>query len=134
MGRPPRRVHKLTPQQRKEVYEAFEDYITHTDHPLPAEFVATDPTATKYWVTKHNLEDWPEFRDLCDRAYAKQEMHLVRAGMTNNQQTTMSIFLLKQHWLGYRDRFDNDITSKGEKITFMNTVPRPEKEDRKRGS
>lgn len=126
MSRKPRlpsRSEKLTPEQRKEVYEAFCDYIVYTDDPNVAGFVSSDDVALKHWVTQDNMYDWPEMNELTKRAIAKSEAYLLQKGM-GGQGTAMAIFRLKQPRFGYRDKFEQDLTSNGEKITFANAVPR----------
>lgn len=111
-------------EQRQEVLEAYCQFIDENDDPHAAAFVVQDPVARKYFVSKENLYDWPEFRQFTDRALAKQELYWRDKGK-NGQATAMSIFVLKQPQLGYRDRFENDVTSNGEKVQFQNNLPRP---------
>lgn len=118
---------KVSYEERAEIHAAFENYITDHDDPRLSGFLANDPVALKYWVTPEDMEDWTEMELLLRRAHIKQEDYLNQKGM-NGQATAMSIFRLKQPWHGYRDRFEQDISSGGEKITFINSVPRPEVE------
>lgn len=121
---------KLKPWQRQEIKAAFVKYIEDTDDPNIAAFVSFDPVAIKHKVTKSDMYDNKHFDALTKRAITKQEAYLLKQGMSN-QNVTMAIFRLKQPYHGYRDRFEQDITTGGEKITFANTVPRPGKEDKK---
>lgn len=114
---------KVTAPQLKEVLKAFNEYIDEIDDPLIAEFVSMNPVARKYEITQDNIKEWPQLGKLVRILVAKQERYLVRKGM-NGQSTAMSIFRLKQPQLGYRDRVEQDVTTGGEKIKFVNTVPR----------
>lgn len=111
-GRPP----KLTPEQREEVLEAFQDYIQTTDDPTIAGFCAWHEVAIQYWITKDNLYDWGEFSELRKRAIEKQEAYLVKNGGEGKYNPTIAIFRLKQPQHGYKDRTETDITTAGEKI------------------
>lgn len=122
--------HKLKPWQRQEVKAAFVKYIEGTEDPNIAGFVSYDPVAIKYGVTRRDMYDSKYFDPLTKRAITKQEAYLLKVGMAS-QNVTMAIFRLKQPYHGYRDRFEQDITTAGEKITFTNAVPRPGKVDPK---
>lgn len=115
---------KLTPAQREEVRIAYEDYIDEEEDPSAAGFVAYDPTAILYKVNKDNIYDWPELHVLSKRALAKQEHYLLKKGI-GGQGAAMAIFRLKQPNFGYRDKFEQDLTTGGEKLNFANIVPRP---------
>jgi len=69
------------------------------------------------------MNDWLDMAKLMRILLSKQRTYLLRKGM-NSQNVTMSIFRLKQPYHGFRDRFEQDITSQGEPIKFINTVPR----------
>lgn len=114
-GRPP----KVTPEQRVEVYEAFKKFIAYTPDPMLAAFCAWDPVAIKYDIIPANLNDWPEFSLLRNRALIKQEAYLATGAATGKLNPTMCIFRLKQPVHGYKDRVDTDITSGG------NALPAP---------
>lgn len=106
---------KLTTKQQEEVLTAFKNYITDNEDPTVVGFVATDPLAIEYDVTRDNIKDWQEFSPLVKRAIAKQEHFLLKnAGSKYN--ATVAIFRLKQPQHGYSDRIDSDITSGGEKL------------------
>jgi hypothetical protein len=111
-GRPP----KLTPDQRKEVYDALVMYIARTPDPTIVGFVSWDPVPISYDVSDDNINDWEEFSRLRKRAVKKQEAFLLQAGGTGKFHPTMAIFRLKQPVHGYKDRFEQDVTSAGEKI------------------
>lgn len=111
-GRPP----KLTPEQREEVYIALEDYILRTDDPIIPEFVSENEVALQYNVTRDNLNDWGEFSTLIKRAVTKQESYLIKKGGAGKYNPTIAIFRLKQPQHGYKDKFETDITSDGERI------------------
>lgn len=111
-GRPP----KLTPEQRKEVLEAYKLYIQREPDPTTVGFCAWDPVAAKYFLTRHNIEDWSEFSALQQYAIEKQEAYMVKGAITNKLNPTMAIFRLKQPQHGYKDRVDSDVTSNGETI------------------
>lgn len=118
---------KFTPEQIAEIYAALEDYIDGEPDPMIVRFCVFNPVALKYKVLKDNILDMPEFEHLVKFAQQKEEIFLVDAGMETPRSLTMSIFRLKQPRHGYRDRFEQDITTQGEKISFVNTVPRPGK-------
>lgn len=120
-GRPP----KLSKEQQLAAAKAFLDYIDFVDDPIIPDFLANDSVAKGMWLEESNLTTYPIFHRLVKKALKKQESYVLRKGM-NGQSTAMSIFRLKQRAFGYADRFDTDITSNGEKITFVNSVPRPQ--------
>jgi hypothetical protein len=111
-GRPP----KLTSEQRVEVLQAFHDYIARTPDPTVVGFCAFDPVAVNYLITRDNIKDWDEFSPLQKYCIEKQEAYLLQAGGTGKYNPTMAIFRLKQPQHGYKDRFEQDVTSAGEKI------------------
>jgi hypothetical protein len=118
------RPRKFDKEQVTEIKVAFEKYIADTEDPTVEGFLSYDPTALKLWVTKYNMDNYKEFSKLLERAIIKERAYLLSKGM-KGQGTAMSIFRLKQKTHGFSDRFEQDITSKGEKITFTNAVPRP---------
>lgn len=99
-GRPP----KLTPKQKAEVLQAFQDYIRREADPTIVGFVAYDPTPIKYNVTDDNISDWDEFSGLRKRAIKKQEAYLLLGATRGQLNTTMAIFRLKQPQHGYSDK------------------------------
>lgn len=113
VGRPP----KLTPEQKAEVYTAFELYIKRTPDPTIVGFVSWDDVPLNYWVTDDDIDNWEEFYALRKRAIKKQEAFLVEAGGRGKYNPTMAIFRLKQPTHGYKDRIDSDITSGGESLS-----------------
>lgn len=112
MAHPGGRPTKLTPEQRKEVFEAFKLYIERTPDATIVGFCAFDPVGQKYLITKDNIYDWEEFSELRKYAIQKQEAYLVQAGGTGRYNPTMAIFRLKQPQHGYTDR--QDINTQGE--------------------
>lgn len=133
MGREPRKHvrRKFTQEDRKEIHAAFADYIAKHGHPTIAGFVSSNEVALAKGVLKSHIYDWLDFDDLRERCHAKQEAYLLDRGL-NGQSTAMAIFLLKQQNIGYRDKFEQDITTGGERITFTNAVPRPELKGKKK--
>lgn len=130
VGRPP----KLTEEQRKEVYEALEQYIKRTPDPTIVGFVSWDEVPLKYDVTDDNINDWEEFSRLRKRAVKKQEAYLLQAAGTGRFNPTFAIFRLKQPVHGYKDRVEQDITSGGNAIApvlvrFMDGNDTAEKAD-----
>jgi hypothetical protein len=115
-GRPP----KLNEEERKEVLEAFTNYIDIEPDPTIVGFCAWDSVAIQYSITKDNLYDWDEFSELRKRAIEKQEAYLIKNAGKNQYNPTIAIFRLKQPQHGYKDRIDTDITSGGEKIGNLN--------------
>lgn len=116
-------IPKTTKAQRREIAAAYEAFVDANEDPHAASFVVTDPVARKYWVTKDNVYDWGELALITQRALAKQESYWRDKGK-NGQATAMSIFVLKQKQIGYQDRVDQNVTSNGERVTFVNTLPR----------
>jgi hypothetical protein len=106
------------------VHKALERYISATPLPQLAEFIANDSVPLKYKVLVKNINDWREFDNTLKLMDTKAEAYLVKQGMYG-VSPTMVKFLLTQPKFGYRDKSDVDLTSGGEKITFMNSVPRP---------
>lgn len=125
-GHPP----KLNREQQLEAAKAFNEYIDERDDPDIPSFLSYDPVALKLWLTDGNLRHYPIFSRLLNKAHKKTEAYLLHKGL-DGRSTAMSIFRLKQPTFGYRDRFDQDITSNGEKITFVNQVPRADKSNKK---
>src|SRR5882762_222083 len=117
-------------EQVKELLAAFGEYIADTDDPHLAGFISGNPTALKYWLTDEDLDNYIEFRPYVKRALKKTEAYLLTS-RANGPALPMSIFRLKQPYHGYRDRFEQDITSNGEKVQFINSVPRPIKKAEK---
>lgn len=131
-GRPknltPNKKKTIKPQHKVEVFKAFEKFVNTQSNPQIANFVGHNEVAIKYWIDKEDIETWPELKPLLKRAYAKQESFYVSEGVTGTPgAATFSQFILKQPHLKYKDKVEQDITSAGEKITFMNAVPRPGK-------
>lgn len=120
---------KCTPEQRQEILAAFTQYVDDVSYPIIAEFLGDNDTALAYNVTKANLSDWPEFAAQMRRAYYKQETWLVQTGQ-DKRNAAFNMFLLKQPWIGYQDRVQQDITTEGQQIQFINAVPRPPKDDK----
>lgn len=119
------RRRKFTDDQYQEVVAAFENYILDTEDPFIAGFIAYDPTALEYHVRDDDFsaKAYPDLADLAQLAFKKQEAYMLKKGM-NGQSTAMSIFRLKQRYHGYSDKFDQNITSNGESVQFINTLPR----------
>lgn len=128
MGRYPSRLKPLTHEQRLEVLEEYKQYVLSTEDPLMAGFLGFNDVSIKYLVNKDNVYSWHEFNEWVKIADLKQEAYLVKSG-ANNQSAAMSIFRLKQPYLGYRDRVDQNVTSEGKPVEFVNTIPRPKAED-----
>lgn len=112
---------KLTDEQKAEVYEALIGYIKITADPTMAKFVSSDEIAIQYNVTRDNLNDWPIFSTLIKQATQKQEAFLLEQGGAGKYNPTIAIFRLKQPQHGYKDRFEQDITSNGESIGMSDT-------------
>jgi hypothetical protein len=71
------------------------------------------------WADEHKL-----FSDIMEELGAIQEDRLINNGLSGDYNPTISKVLLTKH--GYREGVDNDLTSKGEKlsnITTINIVP-----------
>lgn len=111
-GRPP----KLTPEERKEVYDAFVKYIERTPDPTIVGFCAFDPVGAHYLITKDDIHKWEEFSELRKYAIEKQEAYLLNGATTNKLNPTMAIFRLKQPQHGYKDKTETDLTSGGDKL------------------
>lgn len=127
----PRKDKVLSKVQMAELKADFAKYIEDTPDPTIATYCTVSPVAKKYWVTKENMYSWKALDPLTKRATTKQEAWLLEQG-NNGKNVIMAIFRLKQPVHGYRDKFEQDITSHGEKITFTNAVPRPGKEDKQK--
>ena len=70
------------------------------------------PTAYCYLATKFS-----SFSNLLEKAKKIQEIKLVKYGVQDQLQPTMTKFVLINHH-GYTDRNQTDVTSDGEKITI----------------
>lgn len=107
------------------IAEALGKYIDARSDPNLPRFIVTDQTAREYEVTKEDIEASPKLRRLAQLAITKQEMYCLAQGM-NGVGVSMSIFRLKQKQHGYADKFEQDITSNGVTLQFVNNVPRPQ--------
>lgn len=123
---------KYNSDQVTEMTAAFDEYIKREEDPTIAGFLSTDDTALRLWLTYQNMQDYKRFTPYMERAYKKQEAYILKQGQ-NGKGVPMAIFRLKQPWHGYTDRTEQDITSKGEKISFVNGVPRPGAKKKQRG-
>lgn len=108
----------------------YKEYVNDVEMPIIAEFLGDNDVAIKYGINKDNLYDWPEFNETTERAARKMETYLIRSGL-GTRNAAMNIFLLKQPNIGYKDRFEQDVTSDGEKVQFINAVTRPAKDPKK---
>lgn len=66
----------------------------------------------------------PEFNVAYSRAKKYQERHLVDNALLGNFNPGFAALVAK-NWLGWKDKTETDITSKGEQISFVADVPRP---------
>lgn len=112
---------RLSGDEIRELKAAYLEYIEGHDDPITAGFVANNPVAIKYALEKENIEEWPCFTKLYKRALAKTEWYLA----TQKGTSPMAIFRLKQKQWNYSDRIEQNITSEGQVISFVNNVPRP---------
>ena len=94
MGRPV----KYTPEVIQEIKDAFEKYIRETEVPIVAEF------AHQYGLPRAKLYEIEELNYTVKECIDKKEAQLERLGLTNQVNTTMAIFSLKQ--LGWRDKHE----------------------------
>lgn len=116
---------KYNKAQVKEMCAALEQYIAATDDPFAADFLSGNEVALRYWLDDMDLYAYPAFERLRARMVKKSEATLLKETRNSKGNTIMTIFRLKQPWHGYRDKFEQDITSNGQPVTFLNTVPRP---------
>ena len=107
-----------TPEQIQEIKDDFTTYINVEDDPTIVGFTSA---YNKYSINKDYMSDHDEFSELRKKAIEKQEAYLIRNSTKNIINPTVSIFRLKQPQHGYRDKFETDVTSKGEKIE-TNTI------------
>lgn len=112
-------------EQTVELVEAYREFVRTNEYPIPAAFIARNPVALKYHLTKRELENLPMFREILEWSTAKEEAYLVETMTLSPGKAIPSLFLLKQSKHGYTDRVTTDITSNGEKIKFSSLVPRP---------
>lgn len=118
VGRPP----KVTPEERKEIFEAYKLYIEREPDPTTVGFCAWDPVAKKYWITRDNIKDWSEFSPLQKVAVEKQEAYLTKGAVQGTLNSTFSIFRLKQPQHGWRDQPVEEVQPL--QVQFMNKVPK----------
>lgn len=83
-------------EQIQEISLKLEKYIAEEDIPIVAEFAYLND------VPRNTLYDYTEFSTLLKKLIDKKEAQLERKGLTNEVNTGMAIFSLKQ--LGWRDR------------------------------
>lgn len=112
---------KFSDAEIAEIVTAYGEYIDRNEDPVIPEFTGYNLVANKYWVTKDDISHYPQFHKLTKRLLDKQETAQLRKGPS---QPAMAIFRLKQPQFGYRDKIENDFTSDGKPIQFMNAVPR----------
>lgn len=103
-----------TPEQIQEIVDDLAAYISEHDDPTIVGFTST---YTKYHVNKDYISDHDEFSELRKAAIEKQEAFLLNGATNNKLNPTVSIFRLKQPQHGYRDKFEQDVTSNGESIS-----------------
>lgn len=97
-GRPP----EWTPDKLQELHTKFLQYIHDNDIPIIAEFAYLND------INRQRLYEWEMFSDTIKKCTSKKEAALERMGLTNQVNTTMAIFSLKQ--LGWRDKQELDVT------------------------
>lgn len=109
---------KLTPEEKIEVYKAFQQYVEEESYPTVPGFCANDETARKYKIIKQNLFDWAQFSSLIKIAVDKQEAYTEDKVMHGKMPPAWAIFKLKQPAFGWTDKqeIQADVTSKGEAI------------------
>lgn len=89
---------KYTPELIQEIQTAFENYIKATDIPIVAEF------AHQYGLPRAKLYEIEQLKYTVKECIDKKEAQLERLGLSNQVNTTMAIFSLKQ--LGWRDKHE----------------------------
>ena len=91
-----------TSERKAALLADFEQYIDESDIPIVAEF------CSKHKTYKQRLYEYEEFSDSIRRCINKKESALESLGLTNQINTTMAIFSLKQ--LGWKDKIEQTIT------------------------
>ena len=95
---------KLSVEEKKEVWKAFQKYVDEEDYPTVVDFCANNKVADKYDVTRDNLNDWPQFSTLRKKAIQKQEAFTEEQVLKGKLNPTWAIFKLKQPAFGWTDK------------------------------
>lgn len=109
MGRPI----EWTKKRKAALLADFLTYIDESDIPIIAEFCA------KNHLYRQLMYDFEEFSDAIKQCTTKKEAALESLGLTNNINSTMAIFSLKQ--LGWKDK--TEIEHSGS-VTIIDDIPR----------
>jgi hypothetical protein len=98
-GRPP----KWTPAKRKELNDAFIDYLYETD--LDGHYVHSPPNVSEFaflhHISRQRLYEFPEVRETIELCKTKKEWDLETGGLSETLNPAMAIFSLKN--LGWSD-------------------------------
>lgn len=100
VGRPD----KITVDEKKEVWRAFEKYVDEEEYPTVTGFCANHKIAVKYGLISQNLKDWPQFSSLIKKANDKQAIYTEEQTIRGKMNPTWAIFKLKQPAFGWTDK------------------------------
>jgi hypothetical protein len=100
IGRPS----KVTPEQKLEVWKAFEKYVDDEEYPTVVGFCSNNKTAWKYDILRDDLNRWDPFRTLIKKALIKQEQFTEEQVLKGKLNPTWAIFKLKQPAFGWTDK------------------------------
>ncbi len=95
---------KCTPEEKSEIYKAFEKYVDDEEYPTVVSFCANHDTAIKYKLISQNLKDWEQFSLLIKRANDKQADFTEEQVKKGKMNPTWAIFKLKQPAFGWTDK------------------------------
>lgn len=95
---------KLTVDEKKEVWKAFEKFVDENDYPTVTGFCANHKLGIKYKLISQNLKDWPQFSSLIKRANDKQAEYTEDMAQRGKMNPTWAIFKLKQPAFGWTDK------------------------------
>lgn len=107
-GRPKR----YTKEFLLDIAEKFEKYIEDTEIPIVAEFA--------YLINfpRSSLYQFEEFETVLKKCIDKKEANLEKLALTNNVNTSMAIFSLKQ--LGWTDKVEQNV--KSENVVIVDDI------------
>jgi hypothetical protein len=112
------RPDKVTPEQKLEIYKAFEKYVDEEDYPTVTGFCARHKVGIKYKLISQNLKDWDQFSSLIKRANDKQAEFTEDMAQRGKMNPTWAIFKLKQPAFGWTDKQEvqhsGEVTNKHE--------------------
>ena len=114
-GRPSKYTEEILDkcQEYLDTYELLNDAIpSHIGMFL---FINVGKTTAYNWSDQSSDVYQPAFRDILAKCMDMQHQVLINKGLNNEHNAAITKLVLGKH--GYHDKVDQDVTSKGEKVT-----------------